>query len=486
MDRQTCLSYPKRLLSLLTEPRPRGKKLLGVITCALLLYASDLPELPQVNTADFLPAIRTQIEQAVAEAKAHPRDPKAAGDLAMTLHAYQQYDAAARAYSRAHLLNPHDFVWLYLLGAVQMAQGRFDSAVKSLQAALQIRSNDLAAQLRLAESFMAVADWNEAGQLYQRILDNNSDLAQAWYGLARVQAARTDHTAAAKSYAKACDLFPPYGAAHFALASELRKLGRPVEAKKHISEYSKNVTAQPPLEDPLFRPIHDLNHSTMAHLQRGAELERAGELEEAIREHETAFITDPNNVQVHVNLISLYGRTRDFAKARQHFNEAIRLNPGRSDAWYNYGVLLFGDKEYAGAETAYRHALEINPSYAEAHNNLGVIYEQQSRLDDAAAEFRQAIASKPDYPLARFQLGRLLVNQQNYDEAIQHFLRAIEPETDETPTYLYALGATYARADDRQHALEYLRKAQYAAVAHKQQQLAASIDRDLKMLQTKP
>jgi tetratricopeptide (TPR) repeat protein len=455
-----------------------------VFAWALSLHASGPPDLPQVNTANFLPVIQAQIDQAAAVAKAHPRDAKAVGTLAMMLHAYQQYDAAALAYSRAHIFDPQNFDWLYLLGAVEMAQGQFDSAVQSFQSALRIRSNDLATKLRLADSLTVVAEWDQAERLYRGILEDHSDCPQAWYGLGRVQAAKGDHAAAMESYVKACDLFSPYGTAHFALASELRRLGKPAEAEKHVAEYSKNVTVEPPLEDPLFRRIHELNHSTTAHLQRGAELEKAGEFAEAIREHEAALITDPSNVQVHVNLISLYGRTGDAGKAKRHFDAAIKFNPGRSDAWYDYGVLLFTEKDYGEAEKAYGRALEINPSYAEAHNNLGVIYEQQNRLDEAAAQFRQAIAGRPDYPLARFHFARILANQQKYDEAITHFLRALEPETDETSTYLYALGATYARAGDRQHALEYLRKAHDRALAHGQQQLLTSIDRDLQKLKT--
>ena len=448
----------------------------------LLLSPSGLPELPQVNTANFLPVIRAQIDQAAAEAKAHPQDASLVGALAMTLHAYQQYEPAERAYTRAHLLDPHNFDWLYLLGTVEMARGSFDSAARAFQAVLQIRPNALTARLRLAETLTAVAAWAQADLIYRDILGDHSDLPQAWYGLGRVQAAKGDHAAAVESYGKACGLFPPYGTAHFALASELRKLDKTAEAEKHLAEYANNATVEPPLEDPLFRRIHELNHSTTAHLQRATQLESAGEFAESIREHEAALVTDPNNVQVHVNLISLYGRTGDAAKARQHFEAAVRLNPGRSDAWYNYGVLLFSVENYPEAEKVYRRALEINPSYAEAHNNLGVIYERQNRLDDAAGQFVQAITARPDYPLARFHLGRILVNQQKYDEAIQQLLRALEPETSETPAYLYALGATYARAGDRPHAVEYLRKAREAAIAHSQPQLAASIERDLKTL----
>jgi tetratricopeptide (TPR) repeat protein len=457
-----------------------------VFACAVLAtkvaYASG-SDLPSVDTANFLPVIRAQIEQASAEARALPNDAKACGALAMTLHAYELYEPAAQAYSRAHLLDPRNFDWLYLLGAVQMRQGAFDTAVKSFRAALTIRPVDLPARLRLAEALISVAAWDEAGAIYRQILDRRHDLPQAWYGLGRVKSAEDDHNGAAQSYAKACELFPQYGAAQFALAGELRRLGKPAEAQQHLAVYSTNTMSEPPPEDPLFQRIHELNHSTQAHLQRGMEFEKAGALTEAIREHDAALTADPNNVQVHVNLISLYGRTGDTANAKLHFEEATKLNPGRSDAWYDYGVLLFREGDYGAAEKAYRRAIDINPYYAEAHNNLGTVYEQQNRLDDAAKEFREAIAGRPDYPLARFQLGRILVNREKYDEAIEQFLRALEPETEQTPSYLYALGATYARAGDRTQALEYLRKAHDAATVHGQQQLLTSIDRDLEALE---
>jgi tetratricopeptide (TPR) repeat protein len=444
----------------------------------------QLPELPRVNVADFVPAIRTQIEQAEHEARLHPRDPGAAGDLAMTLHAYDQYDAAAAAYRRAHLLAPQNFDWLYLLGTVQMAKGAFDSAADAFQSALRIRPDDLVTELHLAEGLSAAANWDEARLLYKRVIAEHPENPQAWYGLGRVQTAKQDHAAAAESYAKACDLFPGYAAAHFALAGELRRLGKHAEAEAQLADYAKNMTTAPPLNDPLLQRVHERNHSVTVHIQRGAELEKAGKIEEAIREHEAALATDPGNVQAHVNLITLYGRAGQPAKAKQQFEATIKLNAGRSDAWYDYGVLLFGERDYAGAEQAFRHALAINPYYAEAHNNLGAIYEQQGRIDAAAAEFREAIANRPDYPLARFHLGRILVNQQKYDEAIQQFLRALEPESAQTPVYLYSLGATYARAGDRQHALQYFQKAHDTAAARGQSQLLTTIDRDLKMLES--
>ena len=455
--------------------------LFGLLAISASLCAYSLPELPSVSTANFQPAIRNQIEKAHRQAAAHPGDSDAVGAFAMTLHAYEQYPAAERTYLRAHLLDTRNFDWLYLLGAVQMQLGKFDEAAKSFQAALQIRP-DLAASLRLAQSLTAISNWDEAASVYKHIREQHPDSPQAFYGQGRVQSALGDHAAAAQSYAKACDLFPSYGAAHFALARELRRLGRSAEADQQLAAYEKVSTTEPPLDDPLFKRIHDLNGGSQTHIRAGMELEKAGKLDEAIQEEEEALTIDPDNVQVHVNLLSLYGRTGQAAKAKQHFDAAIKLNPGRSDAWYDYGVLLFQQRSFTEAEQALRRAVEIDPSYAEAHNNLGVIYEQQGRVDDAAQEFRTAIADRPDFPLARFHLGRILVNQQKYSDAIEQFSKALVPADEKTPVYIYALAATYARAGDREHALDYLQKARDAALAYGQSQLLASIDRDLNSL----
>ena len=454
--------------------------LAGLAGCVLCGY--DLPELPRIDTSGFLPAIRSQMERALADVKAHPRDPQLAGTLAMTLHAYQQYPAAVLVYSRARALEPQNFNWVYLAGAAELADGHFDNAAQSFREALRFRPDDLPASLRLAESLVALSRLDEAGALYQRILEQHQSCAQAWYALGRLHTAKREHDAAAECYAKACDLFPKFGMAHFALAGELRRLGRQAESKAHLDAYSRDVTLEPPLDDPLFERIHALNLSGQIHLQRAQELEKAGRLQEAIQENEAALSTDSTNPQIRVNLISLYGRTGNPAKARQNFEEAIALNPGRSDAWYNLGVLLFHDSNYGEAETAFRRALEINPYYAEAHNNLGAIYEQQGHLDDAAKEFRKSIDDRPDYPLARFHLGRILANQEKYDEAIHQFERSLTPEDDQTPVYLYALAATYARAGDRQHALTYFERAREAALARGQTQLLNSIERDRKLL----
>ena len=465
------------------NPLEQTFHILSLVSFVLFSGSSAFGSIDATSSAD---AIQQQIEEAQQNTRKLPNDANAFGILGMTLQAYERYDSAILAYQKAHLLDPHNFDWLYLQAIVQMDQGSFRDAEDSLQSALRITPAYLPAKLRLAQAFSSTGNPNQAQTIYQRIVSDDPTVPQGWYGLGRVRASQGDHAAAVEALTKACDLFSAYGASHLALARELRKLGNSSGAEQHLQAYSSHAADEPPLNDPVLRRMRALNQSTAVHLRRSVDFEKAGDLENAIKENEAALSADASNVQAHVNLISLYGRVNNPAKAREHFYAATQLNPGFSDAWYNYGVLLFEQANFGEAESAFRKAIAINPQYAEAHNNLGAIFEQQGHLNQAEVEFRAAIEDRPNYPLARFHLGRLLVNQQKYDEAIQQLLRSFEPASDQTPLYLYALGAAYARAGDRKNALEYFQKAHAAAADRGQSQLLSSIDRDLKRLKDEP
>ena len=444
--------------------------------------SNALPPLPRLSLQKFLPVVREQVQQAYDAVVAHPGNAAANGKLGMVLQAYSQPEGAETAYRRAHYLAPSHFDWIYYLGQIQANQGKCDDAIKSLREALKLNPVYLPARLKLAECLRASAQWDESETLYRAILKEHPDSPEGYYGLARVQTAQHDVLAAANSYRAACNLFPEFGAAHYGLAFAYRSLGQEKEAQEEFQSYEKNKDVGPPARDPFLEEVRALNHGAANQVRLGFDLERAGKLREAARAHEEALKIDPTIVQAHVNLISIYGRLKEPDKAEEHYHKAVQLAPDEEGAHYNYGVLLFGIGRYEEAETALRKGLEINPSHAEAHNNLGVLLEQRGMFREAEAEFQKAVEHGPGYRLAHFHLGRLLVNRNDYKAGIQHLLRTLAPEDDSTPGYLYALGAAYARAGDRENAIRYLRVGRAQAQLRGQHQLLASIEKDLKIL----
>jgi len=278
-------------------------------------------------------------------------------------------------------------------------------------------------------------------------------------------------------------LFPEYGAAHYALGMALRDLGQTAEAQEHLLRSQQLKLSQPTLDDPLIVALAEMNAGASKHLKRGALLEASGNLDESIAEHELALELNPWLVQAHINLISLYGRTRQLEKAEKHYREALAINPDLPDIHYNYGVLLVGQERPREAAQAFQRCLQLNPYYAEAHHNYAVLIEAEGKLEEAAQHYRKALENKPGYRSAHFLLGRILVNQNKLAEAITHFQQTLTPEDAETPRYLYALGATCIRAGQRAQGIQHLRDALKKAQAFNQTQLSASLERDLKLLE---
>jgi protein O-mannosyl-transferase len=447
------------------------------------LHAQTLPELPTVVFENFESEIREQVRKAFTSAQAKPRDAQANGWLGMTLHTYEQYDFAAICYERAHQLAPSEFRWAYYLGIVQAELGKQSEAATAFKAALRQDPHHLPAQLRLADALLAAKQLNESRQLYESLVKRNANLAQAHYGLGRIAAANNSTAAAVTHYRKALELFQDYGTAHYALGLALRDLGQTAEAQTHLVRSQQLKLLRPTLEDPLIMAIAEMNAGASKHLKRGALLESAGQLAESIAEHERALEINPWLVQAHINLISLYGRTAQFEKAEKHYRAAVGINPELPDSHYNYGVLLVGQKRFGEAAQAFQRSLQLNPYYAEAHHNYAVLIEGQGKLDEAAKHFRKAIENKPGYRSAHFHLGRILVNQDKLAEAIEHFQQTLTPEDGDTPRFMYALGATYALAGEKQKGIQYLREALKRAQALGQTQLVTSLERDLRTLE---
>lgn len=440
---------------------------------------ADSAQLPQLTISEFPPETRTQVEQAFAAAHKRPKDAQAVGKLGMLLDLYHRSDEAAFSYRRAHWLAPTSFQWLYYWGSLLFQQKKMQEAVPVLKAGVHLQPRYLPAELKLGEALLDTGEVEAAAEIYGGILQEHPDTAEAYYGLGLVESARGDQGAAADQYRKACDLFPNYGAAHYALALAYHKLGRLSDAKEQLELRNRNPNIVPPVADPFRDELRAMDRSAMNHLERGMLLEQVGRVEDAIAETERALELNPSVVKAHVNLLILYGRVGNASKAEEHYKAAIAAAPDAfPEAYYNYGVLLREQQNLEGAEKAFRKALALGLANEATLSNLGFVLEQEGKLSEAAAQFGKLIDLHPTRE-AHFELGRILVNQQQYQDAIAQFEQTLTPEDDKTPAYLYALGATYGRAGDKVQAVQYLQKAKQLATARGQLALMAEIDQDL-------
>ena len=413
---------------------------------------------------------------------AHPDDAAAVGALARALQAWEQWTAAHEAYVRTQALAPDGFEWHYLDAIVLRRLARHAEAASQLARALELRSDYVPARVASAEVLFDAGDVDGSARAFEALRGMPAVEPATEFGLGRLAAARGRHDEAIAHFERAIALFPEWGAAHYALALSYRAARRGEDAQRALERHAQYGARWPAIDDPVLRTVTALRNDAQTELQRGLKLAESGDLEGAIAAHETALALDPSIAQAHANLISLYGRARNWERAEHHYRAVVALGFNLADAHYDYGVLLGLQEKWDAAAAAYRAAIAVNPRHANAWNNLGQALERVRDVQGAADAYLHAVDADPASRLARFNAGRMLIGLGRADAAIA----ALEPlagiHDADAPRYLFALATAHVHAGHRADGVKWASAAKALAVQFGQQDLAAAIERELAAL----
>src|SRR5213082_3562069 len=146
---------------------------------------SGAPEVPQVNIVGLPRETQDQVAKAYAAARKQPQDAGVVGKLGMLLDSYHRSEDAALCYRRAHLLEPAAFKWLYYWGSLLLRERKMGEALPILTSALRLDPEYLPARLKMGEALLGAGKTEEAGKIFEGILRDYSDTAEAYYGLGR-------------------------------------------------------------------------------------------------------------------------------------------------------------------------------------------------------------------------------------------------------------------------------------------------------------
>lgn len=115
-----------------------------------------------------------------------------------------------------------------------------------------------------------------------------------------------------------------------------------------------------------------------------------------------------------------YKRLANFHKARQVFEEAIKLAPFEAEAYNNLAKLYTdGFQQKLLLSEALAHtAVSINPDMSSYHDTLGWIYAKNGRLHKGTNALKQAIRLQNDYIPAHYHLSKIAQDSKNADGAV--------------------------------------------------------------------
>jgi tetratricopeptide (TPR) repeat protein len=181
------------------------------------------------------------------------------------------------------------------------------------------------------------------------------------------------------------------------------------------------------------RATTNLPNDPEVHSNLGAELRRAGRLEEALAAFRRAIALRPDIAEVHNNIGNALKDLGRFAEAVLAFRRALQLKPDFAKAHNNLGNTLRDQGVLEEAAACYRHALALQPDYAEAHVNLGILLRLQGRAAEAEISCRRALDINPNLPAAAVLLAEIRSDKGEFAAAEELLKRAVglEPESAE-------------------------------------------------------
>ena len=213
----------------------------------------------------------------------------------------------------------------------------------------------------------------------------------------------------------------------------------------------------------------------------------------AIRLCGNIFKEYPDYTMVHIHLAQIAMDQHDMARAVDHLNQSLAINPDDSDTHHYLGLVLveLGKRDEAiehyqkaialrpsaAAETHtalglvlalqgktdaaihhHRQALRENPKLADGHNNLGSALSSQGKLAESITHLREALRFNPDHAEAHYNLGNALFQQGRRSDAVRLYRKALAVKPDLVEAH-YNLAMVMSRQGQPDEAIHHYRQA---------------------------
>ena len=363
------------------------------------LLAVQMPSFDELEplVANQFREQRAAFERVAAQTQVSDKDLAAAYyALGRIGHAYEFFDTAEASYVNALRLTPQDSASLHLLGYLYQQTGRYDEAVERYSAARRAAPNDPVVRAHLAEVYLHVNRFADAGDIFQDLVDVFPVVARA--GLGEIALRNGRFNEAVEHLEAAIARAPNAASIHYSLGMAYRGLGRLEQARSHLAHRASG-SYHP--ADPLVDSLTSLLRGERAHVVLGRRAYEAGEFEDA----------------------------------RAAFAKAVEAVPSSAEARVGLGMALAQIGNVAPSIEQLEAALRLDPDNTTAHTTLGVIFMRLGRDPEALAHLQASFRREPAEETAG-PLIRLLLKLSRGDEALDAFSRARSFSLDDEGTVL--------------------------------------------------
>lgn len=358
----------------------------GNLPAAEQKYQSILKRQPgHVETLQHLAIMKLQagnstsalhfMQKALASA---PNDPQILKNIAGVYFSQGELEKAS-AYAEKAISHEADNIdALAISGAVFYQQGQPDKAIEQFGKALKLNPQDIFARHDMARALCSIGKYEEAINHFQLALSRNPNFDECRFNLANMLIELKNYDAA-------------------------------------LSHYQHLLEDQPGNPGILLR--------------LGSAYELAGRPDKAVLSYESALQNDPNMIEARLNLGQIY-LTTDPERSQGWFLSVLKIDPDHIHAHYWLGVQAQTMGNFEQATVSFEQAIKLEPEFSNAWYRLSInrnyLPGDQSikKIEQQFSTIADTRADNPELITLGFTLGRFFEQQGDFDNAFRYFKAA--------------------------------------------------------------
>ncbi len=293
---------------------------------------------------------------------------------------YQEIDQSIDIYYKQLEKTPKVPILYVLAGESYRTAGKISEAIGEYKAALEIDKVNIFALKALCYIYEEIGDYDNAIKIYRNLIIINPNNAIYYSNLANI----------------------------FYLKGEI---------KPAIANYHAAITLNP-----------NKKWTSVVSQTLGFILQESKEnYDAAIVAYQNAFLLNPEDIDIYINLASAFYDKGDYNNALNVYRIALEISPDNARIHCNLGYLLWGKGFIEESIKEYETAIRLDSNYDIAYNNLGVIYlDDLGYIQKSIEYFELAIKNNPNYALAYYNKGRAAALKGNKILAAKMFQTSLD------------------------------------------------------------
>jgi tetratricopeptide (TPR) repeat protein len=384
--------------------------------------------------------VEKQDDQAIAEVQKAIALAPNRGDSYLSLALMQtrarQFDSAEASYKKAIELNataanPH-----IALAAFYVGRNRYPEAEQQVQTAISADPKDLDARTAMARLYIAQGKKDQAEAFLQQVKRDFPKNSKGYRMLGDYYFAEGDYDKALAEYASLHDDHPKDAQVTKNYVQLLILKNRLDDADK-VNEALLKSSKLKDEEALVFRGEIQLHRNkvsdavqtfqsvvttdpdmAMAHYQLGLALSDMGQLDRAAGEWQQAIRLQPGMTDADRALAQLALRNNDMTGLERYAGEIIRLQPASADGYVLRSISLMAHGRFPAAEADAQRAIAIAPTAAAGYVAMGNMNFMQQKYSAAESWYEQALTHDPNSIDGLSGLSKIYLAQKQPDHAI--------------------------------------------------------------------